>query len=362
MHKRLRLGLLLSWLALQAAAQTPFTASWDFENNTGGSVNTPNVSISSANLSNVNTAGYPAGATGDAISIRLWPTGGIDGNKYVEVSLTPQNYRMSVNSISFDCNRSDQGPAQVAVRTNQDGFSSDIGSASVGTNFSNQNYPVFFTDLESTVTFRIYAYSAMDNLGTLRLDNLKINGTVTVVPLPVELSYFRGQMFNDQIQLSWETAWERNASHFEIQRSSNLKEFASLIAINAAGDTRSSNRYTFTDVSPLPGANYYRLRQIDRDGKFTVSKVIAINLDARVPAIWLYGNPVSADRIPVRLQHIDPSEVRLAAPNGQLLPLSWQVIGPNDYLLQTNAPAGLYWLIGQHLSQKISQKVVVIEP
>jgi hypothetical protein len=362
MHKRLRIGLLLSWVTLQVIAQTPFTASWDFEGNTGGSVNSPNVSISSANLSNVNEAGYPAGATGDAISIRLWPTTGFDGSKYVEVSLTPQNYRMSITSISFDCNRSAQGPTQLSVRTNQDSFGIDIGSTSVGTGFSNQNYSVSFNDLENTVSFRIYAHTAMDILGTLRLDNLRINGTVAVVPLPVELTYFRGQIFNNQVQLSWETAWERNAAQFEVQRSSDLKEFVTVNTLTAAGDNRDRTRYTFTDASPMPGVNYYRLRQTDFDGKFEFSKTISVNFDMKTPQIWLYGNPTSARQIQVRLQKLTPSDLQLYSLKGQLIPFSWQAISTNDYILQTIAPAGWYWLIGQHQMQRISQKVLLIEP
>lgn len=346
-----------------AQAQTPFTASWNFEGNTGGSVNNPNVSISSANLSgSVREVGYPNGATGDAISISLWPLTELDGNKYVEVSLTPQNYRMSISSISFECNHSPQGPAQIAVRSNQDNFGSAIGSGAVGNNFSNYNYSVAFNDLENTVTFRIYAYSSIDLFGTLRLDNLRINGTVRVVPLPVELAYFRGQVFNNQIQLSWETAWERNAAYFEVQRSSDLKEFVTLNTIAAIGDSRDKSFYTSTDDFPMPGVNYYRLRQIDYDGKFEFSKILSVKTDNQTPQIWLYGNPVSAGQIRVRLQNIEPSDIQLISLNGQPFPFSWQSISTNDYLLQTNAPPGLYWLVGQFQNQKISQKVLLIEP
>jgi hypothetical protein len=360
---KIRLYVVLFLLfAFAAQAQSPFTASWNFEGNTGGSVNNPNISISPANLSNVNAAGYPFGATGDAISIRLWPTTGLDGSKYVEVSLAPQNYRMNITSISFDCNTSAQGPTQLSVRSSQDGFGSDIGSASIGTNFGSNSYSVAFNNLESAVSFRIYAYSAMDNLGTLRLDNLRINGTVMLVPLPVELTYFRGQVFNNQIQLSWETVWERNAAYFEVQRSNDLKEFITLNKVSAIGDTRDKAHYTFTDESPMPGTNYYRLRQTDFDGKFEFSKIIPVKVDTQTPQIWLYGNPVSSRQIRVRLQNLDPSQVQLVSLNGQSLPFSWQSVATNDYLLQTNAPPGLYWLVGQFQNQKISQKVLLIEP
>jgi hypothetical protein len=183
-----------------------------------------------------------------------------------------------------------------------------------------------------------------------------------VVPLPVELTYFRGQVFNNQIQLSWETAWERNAAYFEVQRSSDLKEFVTLKTVAAVGDTRDKAYYTFTDESPMPGTNYFRLRQTDSDGKFEFSKIISVKTDTQKPEIWLYGNPVSARQIRVRLQNIDPSQVQLVSLNGQSFPFSRQSVTTNDYLLQTNAPSGLYWLVGQFQNQKISQKVLLIEP
>lgn len=360
---KIKLFVLLFLLSKFTHAQTPFTASWDFEGNTGGNVNNPNVSISSANLSgSIREVGYPNGATGDAISTSLWPTTGLDNSKYIEVSLTPQNYRMSITSISFECNHSPQGPAQLEVRSNQDNFGSTIGSGAINNNFSSYNYSVGFNDLETTFTFRIYAHSSIDLFGTLRLDNLRINGTVMVVPLPVELTYFRGQVFNNQIQLSWETAWERNAIHFEVQRSSDLKEFVTLNTVAAVGNTRDKAYYTSTDESPMPGTNYYRLRQIDADGMFEFSKIIPVKVDADFPQIWLYGNPVSSRQIRVRLQNIEPSDMQLISLNGQLFPFSWQSIGTNDYLLQTNAPSGLYWLVGQSQHRKLSQQVLLIEP
>ncbi|MEZ4903210.1 MAG: hypothetical protein R2822_16355 [Spirosomataceae bacterium] len=362
MRQGLYICLVVSLVALNVAAQTSFTASWNFEGNTNGCVDNPNVSISSAALINVNEAGYPAGVTGDAISVRLWPTTGLDGNKYIEVSLTPQNYRMSITSISFDCNHSTQGPTQLSVRSNQDNFVSDIGVSAVGDNFSNQSYSLGFNNLENTISFRIYAYSAVDNLGTLRLDNLRIGGTVMVVPLPVELSYFKGQIFDNQVNLTWSTIWERDALHFDVQRSSDLKEFATLQTFAATGNTREKSYYLFVDEAPLPGVNYYRLRQVDTDGKFEYSKIISVNFNPNAPRIWVFGNPTSPKQLYIRLQQITPSDLRLLAVNGQLLPMTFQKIGLNDYLFQTNAPAGWYWIVGQYQNQRLSQKVLLIEP
>jgi hypothetical protein len=362
MHKRLCIGLFISWMALRAAAQTPFTASWDFENNAGGSSSNPNVSVSSLSPTGVTIAGYPAGQTGDAISLQFWPTGALNTNEYVEVSVTPQNYRYSLSSISFSFNRSTDGPTQLAVRYSQDNFSNNLGTASVGSSFSSLNVPLFINDSENTIMFRIYGFAATTSPGTLRLDNLRINGTVAVVPLPVELTYFQGKTFDNQIELNWETAWERNAARFEVQRSNDLQEFVTLGILNARGDTRERSRYSFTDIAPLPGANYYRLRQTDNDGKWEVSKIIVVHFNTDTPQIWLYGNPTSGQQIKVRLQNITLSELKLYNSIGQSVPFTWQSFANGDYLLQTNAPPGWYWLVGQYQNRKVSQRVLLVEP
>ncbi len=200
-------------------------------------------------------------------------------------------------------------------------------------------------------------FSSAADLGTLRIDNLRVNGTVTVVPLPVELTYFRGQAIDNQVELNWETAWEQNASHFDVQRSRDLKEFVTFQSLAAAGDVSERKHYTTLDASPVPGVMYYRLRQVDRDGQFVYSKIIAIKYNSAEPQLWVFGNPAPRHSIQVRLRHIAPSDVRLFSFSGQSIPLQWQPAGTDDYIFQTIAPAGWYWLVGEHQGKRVSQKI-----
>jgi len=358
MYKWFYICLLVSLVAFTATAQVSFVASWDFNGNTAGSSNNPNISASSLGVNGVTIAGYPS----NAVSLQFWPTGGLSTSDYCEFSVTPQNYRANITSVTFDCNRSATGPVELAIRSNQDNFSSNIGTASLGTNFGNASFSVSFNGLENEVKFRIYAYAAPNSAGTIRLDNLKVNGTVIVVPLPVELAYFRGQTFDNQVQLTWETTWERDASHFDIQRSSDLKEFVTLQTLPATGNTRDRSRYIFADLFPLPGPNYYRLRQTDIDGKYEYSKIISVNFEDDSPQILVFGNPTFTQDFKVRLHKVNPAELLLFTINSQSLPLSFQQISTNDYLLQTNAPSGWYWIVGQYQNQRISQKVLLLKP
>ena len=362
MRLRSYIAIVLMFLFYSAKAQISFVASWDFEGNRNGNSNSPNVTASSLNISGINELGFPAGASGNAVSLGGWSTTNSPGD-YVEFSVSPQAYRMSITSVSFDANRTDRGPAQLVVRSSSDGFSSNIGSMAVGTGFSGLNIGLSLTGIEATTSFRIYAYSAQSASGGLRLDNLKINGTVTLVPLPVEFISFKAQSTNSQIEITWETAWERNASHFEVQRSSNLQEFSTLKTVLANGNTRERSSYIFIDESPLVGINYYRLRQTDLDGQFTHSKIIAAQLNTETPQLFIHQNPTSKSQIRLRLYLFEIDQIKVFNEIGQEIQFEIQQNSSEDFTLNLspNIATGIYFVVAQSSQYRASRRVLVME-
>lgn len=116
--------------------------------------------------------------------------------------------------------------------------------------------------------------------------------TVTFTnPNPVKISYFNGYAEANQIALNWETESETAFSHFVIQRSGNAAEFGDLEKINSAGESIEKTNYKFTDKNPIPGVNYYRLRQVDNDGSISFSKIIDVNSEGGVSETIIYPNP-----------------------------------------------------------------------
>lgn len=111
-------------------------------------------------------------------------------------------------------------------------------------------------------------------------------------PLPVTLVSFSGKAVEKAIDLKWVTTEEVNASHFEIQRGGDAKTFATIGKVDAKGDSKALVDYQFTDQAPLPGTNYYRLKQIDRDGSYAFSKTISVLSDSG-HRISVYPNPVT---------------------------------------------------------------------
>jgi len=109
----------------------------------------------------------------------------------------------------------------------------------------------------------------------------------------VELLSFNGEANKGYNLLSWTTASETNNSGFEIQRSANRDEFSSIGFVTGAGNSTSIKEYSFKDSDIGNDLLYYRLRQIDIDGGFKCSDVIAISNKnkAGISIQSLYPNP-----------------------------------------------------------------------
>ncbi len=110
--------------------------------------------------------------------------------------------------------------------------------------------------------------------------------------LPVTWLSFSGKAIGKTVVLDWATASEQNNHHFEIERSSDGIHFTSIGKVNASGNPGTNNEYRFTDLNPLNGAAYYRLKQVDLDGKFHYSIIISITT-IEVNGFSIYSEPGS---------------------------------------------------------------------
>jgi hypothetical protein len=93
-------------------------------------------------------------------------------------------------------------------------------------------------------------------------------------------------------RLSWVSEKEASSKSFEVEISNDGRNFNTLASINAAGNSGSPKNYTYTDINPVNGDNYYRLKMIDIDGKFVYSKVLKTNINCDRRSIKIHPNPV----------------------------------------------------------------------
>jgi Secretion system C-terminal sorting domain len=109
--------------------------------------------------------------------------------------------------------------------------------------------------------------------------------------LPVELLDFTAVNKTDKNLLNWQTVTERHNSHFVIQKSKDGQGFVDIGTVKG-GTTNTPQYYAFSDESPFNGINYYRLKQVDNDGKEDFSKVVSVTVlvDGK-KGLRVYPNP-----------------------------------------------------------------------
>ncbi|MBC7828295.1 MAG: T9SS type A sorting domain-containing protein [Chitinophagaceae bacterium] len=166
--------------------------------------------------------------------------------------------------------------------------------------------------------------------------------------LPLKLISFQGYKNSSKVELQWKSQNEINVLRFEIQRSSNGTSFSAIGNQQASVNSQSINSYSFTDAQPLTGANYYRLRMIDNDGKFTYSKVLLIRGDEQTKqSIGIYPNPaVSQATLYFKSEKSGSATIHILSMKGALIAKqNIQVVnGENALALSgiSNLPAGVY--------------------
>jgi len=121
----------------------------------------------------------------------------------------------------------------------------------------------------------------------------KVHTSVTDPYLPVELMSFEGEKENTSVALTWETASEKNNEGFEVQRSMDGEEWTAIDFVKGNGTTTTTSSYHFVDDAPFFGNNYYRLKQIDFDGKFEYTHVVSVVSETLSETIQLFPNPVT---------------------------------------------------------------------
>lgn len=169
--------------------------------------------------------------------------------------------------------------------------------------------------------------------------------------LPVELRAFQAKATDTAVELSWETAMEKNSSYFAVERATVADgHFAEIGRVAAAGNSTSRLRYATRDAEAArlaAGVLYYRLRQVDQDGSTTYSTVQAVRWQPQGgAALTLYPNPAT-ETATVQLAAGQPAEgsiICLYTTRGQLV--RRQVLSPNSARVELKGlPTGLYQVV-----------------
>jgi hypothetical protein len=126
-------------------------------------------------------------------------------------------------------------------------------------------------------------------------------------PLPVDLLKFTGRALNEVNLLEWATASEVNNHYFSLEKSADGINFAEMAMIPGAGNSNSLKNYDAVDDQPYSPVTYYKLKQVDFDGKYNYSDIVAIARDHGAGDIVVnqYPNPATSE---INIEIIAPSD------------------------------------------------------
>ena len=250
----------------------------------------------------------------------------IEGNDYIQFIITPNTgYSFTPTSLVFTWDRSSTGPSSVALRSSVDAYATDLGTvtgmSSAGTSTTTTRTITIsaLTDISSATTFRLYGYAATATGGSGGFDNassvvnVQLNGTTTAVSLPITINYFNGTKQGINHLLNWKvTCTNTSSAIMTLERSADSRNFISINSITADA-VRCNQPFSYTDVNPIKGMNYYRLKLVDADGKISYSSIVALlNAVKGFDIVSIAPNPVVTDNFKLNIACAQASKIEVS--------------------------------------------------
>ncbi|WP_128543446.1 T9SS type A sorting domain-containing protein [Larkinella soli] len=193
----------------------------------------------------------------------------------------------------------------------------------------------------------------------LRAATVNTHCTGCAAALPVKLVSFRAVARPQGVQLNWQTVAKENHAGFVIERSRIAIDYAAIsdLLLHSFGQEGPYKQYRYEDREALEGTFYYRLRQIDRDGKTTFSRPVSVTMLEKEGRITLSPNPTTriAD---LHFESIEEGLIDLTITdvNGKVRwnQSRYKPAGTFDMALNISTlPPGLYFIgvqMGRHLN------------
>jgi lysophospholipase L1-like esterase len=177
-----------------------------------------------------------------------------------------------------------------------------------------------------------------------------IFSTIGGAPLPLVLKDWQARLENDMVKLNWATVNEEPNTVFDIQRSANGRDFQTL---NQKNGTSQNTDYSWTDISPLAGKNFYRLR-INESARISYSRIIPIinkknqlitSLYVDASALHVQINGLQGQTVVLGIINLSGTEVKkqtfpvTSSNNSVTIPISELAAG--EYFLRITTSGGI---------------------
>ncbi|MCP4183037.1 MAG: T9SS type A sorting domain-containing protein [Hyphomicrobiales bacterium] len=188
----------------------------------------------------------------------------------------------------------------------------------------------------------------------------------TTIALPVEFVSFDALLINESTHLKWQTASETNNAGFEIERSEDGKNYRSIAWVDGHGTSLEPQEYLFDDKNLRTGRTYYyRLKQVDYDGRFEYSDVVSVSLRSGQDAVGdFFPNPVSTGIASVEINSKEGGEwtADIFDTSGKAIRTEKRFLEVGSAIFRmdmTGLPQGLFFVKFENGGERYYRKLVV---
>jgi len=162
--------------------------------------------------------------------------------------------------------------------------------------------------------------------------------------LPVKLIGFNVARKNNDVLIEWSTSQEANSSHYEIQRSENGSAWITIANVSAAGNSSVTKNYSYTDRNNTAKVSYYRIKQVDQDGRFEITAVRSVKMETGNIQVKISSGSNNSVYLHFSQQVRSNVIVKVMTMNGQVVKQQTisNPVGQQNVSVQSGANKGIY--------------------
>ncbi len=283
---------------------------------------------------------------------------GIDPTDFLEFTITPVNSTITINSITVTGERSSQGPEMFVIRASQDGFATfaQTNTVQITTTATVTSTFTFTSPIVTStpVTIRLFGFAASNASGTFGPgegagNDIIVNGTVVLTPLPVKFANLKASKKAHGIEISFSNLTESDVASYSIERSADGQVFSSIKELAATKNNGGNADYSFTDAEPLRGNNLYRIKSVEANGKISYSAIARVDLNAKGIALIVAPNPSKATELGLQITDLPAGSYKIRIFNNNAQVVGEQLLKHNGGSFSQTFPlnklqSGMYYL------------------
>jgi hypothetical protein len=348
-------------------------ASWSFNNILTGT-GSANSTAGNASLGSTIAAGGAFNGGTVYYGEGPWPAAGIDLNAYLEFSITPTaSHTLTISALSMQIRRSTTGssgagPNSWSLRSNLDGYSTDISSGVLTINSLPATVVplgISFMNLSSKIIFRLYGYNATISSGGLDrfvYDDIVANGSTV---LPLVFDYFNVKAVHQEASISWKLGGEGNLSSLIIERADNNENFEA-IKLYSGDQLNSETSFEYIDqLNNLSGNYAYRIQMVSDEGHSSYSSIQTISFVNESGFQLQAINAGNSNTVSFRVNAEKSGNYVFSLLNlsgNKMAVKSIQLSAGSRTMQMDNGPlkSGIYILLGENGNQQISTKIMIL--